>query len=154
MFVVSSELKISGTANEKETPADELAIEFTLLVEDSSAGRELKYSNVVIILCFCDTEVIILPAGLTPEDVKNCVGCDDIKRLRQSFPVELLCSLVKVSCAYIDEGVSFSKEVIKGAIYDIVTFSTSMELNCVSVGVIACHSGHGGVFLSKTNGFT
>lgn len=75
VFVVSS-----GIANEKETPADELAIEFTLLVEDSSAGRELKYSNVNI-LSFCDTEVIILPAGLTPEDVKNCVGCDDIKRL-------------------------------------------------------------------------
>lgn len=75
VFVVSS-----GIANEKETPTDELAIEFTLLVEDSSAGRELKYSNVKI-LSFCDTEVIILPAGLTPEGVKNCVGCDDIKRL-------------------------------------------------------------------------
>lgn len=44
VFVVSSELNINGIANEKETPADELAEEFTLLVEDSSAGRVLKYS--------------------------------------------------------------------------------------------------------------
>ena len=80
VFAVSSELNINGIANEKETPADKLVLEFTLLVEDSSAGRELKYSNVNI-LSFCDTEVIILPAGLTPEDVKNSVGCDDIKRL-------------------------------------------------------------------------
>ena len=80
VFVVSSELNITGIANEKETPADELAIEFTLLVEDSYAGRELKYSNVNILSC-CDTEVIILLAGLTPEDVKVCVGCDDIKRV-------------------------------------------------------------------------
>ena len=105
MFVVSSELNINGIANEKETPTDELAEEFTLLVEDSSAGRVLKYSYVNI-LSFCDTEVRILPAGLTPEDVKNCAGCDNIKRLTYSFPVDLLCSLVKICCAYIDEGVS------------------------------------------------
>lgn len=105
VFVVSSELNINGIANEKETPADELAEEFTLLVEDSSAGRVLKYSYVNI-LSFCDTEVRILPAGLTPEDVKNCVGCDNIKLLTYSFPVDLLCSLVKICCAYIDEGVS------------------------------------------------
>lgn len=35
-----------------------------------------------------------------------------------------------------------------------MTFLTSMELNCVSVGEIACHGGHGGVFLSNTVCFT
>ena len=35
-----------------------------------------------------------------------------------------------------------------------MTFLTSMELNCVSVGEIACHGGHGVVFLSNTVCFT
>ena len=35
-----------------------------------------------------------------------------------------------------------------------MTFSTSMELNCVRVGEIAFHGGHGGVFSSNTVCFT
>lgn len=36
-----------------------------------------------------------------------------------------------------------------------MSFSTSVELNCVSVGEIAaCHGGHGGIFSSKTVCFT